>query len=45
MVVGTQRKLGLRDVLLGSTAREVIKSSPAPVIVVRTHEDAKPDER
>lgn len=45
VLVGTQSRLGLRDILLGSTAREVIKKAPSPVMVVRAHEDAKPDER
>jgi nucleotide-binding universal stress UspA family protein len=43
IVVGTHGRFGLRDILLGSTARDVIKRSPAPVLVVRAVEDVQHD--
>ncbi|MDQ1476496.1 MAG: hypothetical protein QOE62_1725 [Actinomycetota bacterium] len=41
VIVGTQRRLGLRDIILGSTARGVIRSARCPVVVVRADEKAK----
>jgi nucleotide-binding universal stress UspA family protein len=35
LVVGTHRRSGLSEVLLGSTARDVIRTAPCPVVVVR----------
>jgi nucleotide-binding universal stress UspA family protein len=35
IVVGTHRKGAIAEILLGSTARDVIRQAPSPVVVVR----------
>lgn len=36
IVIGTRRKKGIVDVLFGSTSEKVAKTSPCPVLIVRT---------
>jgi nucleotide-binding universal stress UspA family protein len=37
LVIGTEGRTGLRRILLGSTAEQILRDAPCPVMVVRLH--------
>ncbi|SEA55412.1 universal stress protein [Variovorax sp. YR216] len=44
IVLGTHGRRGAKRVFLGSSAENILRTSPVPVLLVRAPEDAAPDE-
>ena len=42
LVIGTEGRTGLRRMLLGSTAEQVLRAAPCSVLVVRLHSHGGP---
>lgn len=42
IVIGTHGRRGLRRMLMGSDAEQVVRQSPVPVLLVRSKKDARP---
>ena len=41
IVIGTQGRTGLKRLLMGSTAKAVIRGAPCPVLIVKQSDDAR----